>query len=48
MFLGELQVLLYASPPNFQLLFSKPGNGPIFWDFDMLFGPLGWVKSKVE
>ena len=29
MFLGHLQVLFYARPPNYQLLFSKPRNG--FW-----------------
>ena len=29
-FLGHLQVLLYTRPPNSQLIFSKPGNGPFF------------------
>ena len=30
MFLGHLQVLFYAIPPNYELLISEPGNGPLF------------------
>ena len=30
MFLGHLQVLVNTAPPNSQLLFSEPGNGPVF------------------
>ena len=29
-YLQVLQVLLYAVPPNSQLLFSQPGKGPLF------------------
>ena len=46
MFLGHLQVLFYARPPNSQLLFSKPGNTPLLLDFDKPPGPLDKVKSK--
>ena len=33
MFDGPLQVLFYAWPPNSQLLFSEPENGPFFTIF---------------
>ena len=35
-YLGHLQVLFYTRPPNSQLLYSKPGNTPLFEDFDGL------------
>ena len=34
MFLGHLQNLWYARPPNTQLIFCKPGNSPLFDDLD--------------
>ena len=46
MFDGPHQVLFYALPPNSQLLFSEPGNAPLFEDFDRPVGPRGCVVSK--
>ena len=43
---GPLQVLFYALPPNSHLLFSKPGIGPLFEDFDGPVEPRGCVESK--
>ena len=40
------QVLFDALPPNSQLLFSKPGNAPLFQDFNGPVAPLSCVKSK--
>ena len=46
MFLGHLQVSFYGRPSNSELLFSKPGNTPIFHAFNEPVGPRGCVKSK--
>ena len=45
-FLGHLQVLFYARHPIFQLLFSEPGNAPIFERFDWPVAPRGGVEFK--
>ena len=42
----HLKFLFTARPPNSQLLFSKPGNRPLFEDFDRPVVPWGSVKSK--
>ena len=46
MFLGHLQVLFYTRPPNSQLLFSEPGNGPLLLAFDEPEGALGLCRVK--
>ena len=46
MFLGHLQGLFGMRPPNFQLLFSEPGNRPLQWDFDKPLAPRGCMVLK--
>ena len=46
MFLEHPQVLFYARPSNSQILFNRPENEPISWDFDKYARPWGSVKLK--
>ena len=43
---GHLQVLFYVRPPNFQLLFSQPGNTPLNQHFVESVEPWGCNKSN--
>ena len=42
---GPLQILCYALPPNSELLFSEPGNAPLFEAFD---GPVFFILYSLQ